>query len=92
MNPDEGLGIAGIGFEHFKAAVAGDVGDLDAVRGRRKVGKLNIDGDGQADLQGHGGEHRAVLVYQIDSYRARAKGLLVRTIRRELHGGGIAGR
>src|SRR5438874_1918331 len=41
----------------------------DAVHGRRKVGKLNIDGDGQGDLQGHGGEHRAVLVYQIDSYR-----------------------
>src|SRR5712691_10172555 len=41
----------------------------DAVRGRRKVGKLNIGGDGQGDLQGHGGEHRAVLVYQIDSYR-----------------------
>jgi ferredoxin-NADP reductase/MOSC domain-containing protein YiiM len=41
----------------------------DAVRGRRKVGKLNIDGDGQGDLHGHGGEHRAVLVYQIDSYR-----------------------
>src|SRR5436853_5929597 len=41
----------------------------DAVQGRRKVGRLNIDGDGQGDLQGHGGEHRAVLVYQIDSYR-----------------------
>ena len=41
----------------------------DAVVGRRKVGRLNIDGDGQGDLQGHGGEHRAVLVYQIDSYR-----------------------
>jgi len=41
----------------------------DAVRGRRQVGKLNIDGDGQGDLQGHGGENRAVLVYQIDSYR-----------------------
>ena len=41
----------------------------DAVGGRRKVGRLNIDGDGQGDLQGHGGEHRAVLVYQIDSYR-----------------------
>jgi ferredoxin-NADP reductase/MOSC domain-containing protein YiiM/ferredoxin len=41
----------------------------NAVRGRRKVGRLNIDGDDQADLQGHGGEHRAVLVYQIDSYR-----------------------
>src|SRR4029434_6992298 len=41
----------------------------DAVRGRRKIRRLNIDGDGQGDLQGHGGEHRAVLVYQIDSYR-----------------------
>lgn len=40
-----------------------------AVEGRRKVGKLNVDGDGQADLRGHGGEHRAVFVYQIDSYR-----------------------
>src|SRR5262249_43055655 len=41
----------------------------DAVRGRRKVGRLNIEGDGQGDLHGHGGEHRAVLVYQIESYR-----------------------
>src|SRR6266699_4344502 len=41
----------------------------DAVRGHRKVRRLNIDGDGQGDLHGHGGEHRAVLVYQIDSYR-----------------------
>jgi ferredoxin-NADP reductase/MOSC domain-containing protein YiiM len=41
----------------------------DAVQGRRKVGRLNIEGDGQGDLQGHGGERRAVLVYQIDSYR-----------------------
>lgn len=40
-----------------------------AVVGRRRVGRLNIEGDGQGDLQGHGGEHRAVLVYQIDSYR-----------------------
>ena len=29
--PDEGLGIAAIGLEHFKAAVAGHVGDLDQV-------------------------------------------------------------
>ena len=28
-----------------------------------------IDGDGQGDLAGHGGEHRAVFVYQIGSYR-----------------------
>ena len=30
--------------------------------------RLNIDGDDQADRQGHGGEHRAVFVYQIESY------------------------
>jgi ferredoxin-NADP reductase/MOSC domain-containing protein YiiM/ferredoxin len=39
------------------------------VTGRRRVGKLNLDGDGQGDLAGHGGEQRAVFVYQIDSYR-----------------------
>jgi len=39
------------------------------VEGARMVRRLNIDGDGQGDLAGHGGEHRAVLVYQIDSYR-----------------------
>jgi MOSC domain-containing protein YiiM len=32
------------------------------------VRRLNIDGDAQGDLAGHGGEHRAVFVYQIDSY------------------------
>ena len=32
------------------------------------VRKLNIDGDGQGDLAGHGGEHRAVFVYQMASY------------------------
>ena len=31
--------------------------------------RLNIDGDGQGDTNGHGGEQRAVLVYQIQSYR-----------------------
>jgi ferredoxin-NADP reductase/MOSC domain-containing protein YiiM/ferredoxin len=30
---------------------------------------LNLDGDGQGDLAGHGGEQRAVFVYQIESYR-----------------------
>jgi ferredoxin-NADP reductase/MOSC domain-containing protein YiiM len=39
------------------------------VDGPRMVRRLNIDGDGQGDLNGHGGEQRAVLVYQIDSYR-----------------------
>ena len=40
----------------------------DSVPGRRKVRRLNIDGDGQGDLAGHGGEQRAVFVYQIESY------------------------
>jgi ferredoxin-NADP reductase/MOSC domain-containing protein YiiM len=39
------------------------------VQGRRMARRLNIDGDGQGDLQGHGGEHRAVFVYQVESYR-----------------------
>ncbi len=39
------------------------------VQGPRMVRRLNIDGDGQGDLAGHGGENRAVFVYQIDSYR-----------------------
>ena len=39
-----------------------------SVTGQRMVRKLNIDGDGQGDLAGHGGEHRAVFVYQMDSY------------------------
>jgi len=30
---------------------------------------LDIDGDAQGDLAGHGGEHRAVFVYQMDSYQ-----------------------
>jgi MOSC domain-containing protein YiiM len=38
------------------------------VVGRRLVRRLNIDGDAQGDLAGHGGEHRAVMVYQMDSY------------------------
>jgi len=38
------------------------------VDGRRMARKLDIDGDAQADLAGHGGENRAVFVYQMDSY------------------------
>ena len=34
------------------------------VEGRRMVRKLNILGDGQGDLAGHGGEQRAVFVYK----------------------------
>jgi ferredoxin-NADP reductase/MOSC domain-containing protein YiiM len=39
------------------------------VDGPVMVRRLNIDGDGQGDTQGHGGEQRAVLVYQLASYR-----------------------
>jgi MOSC domain-containing protein YiiM len=38
------------------------------VEGAVLVRRLNLDGDGQGDLAGHGGEQRAVLVYQTDSY------------------------
>lgn len=41
----------------------------DPIDGRRMVRRLNVDGDGQGDRQGHGGVNRAVFVYQIDSYR-----------------------
>ncbi len=41
----------------------------DPVVGPRRVRKPNVEGDGQGDLAGHGGEQRAVFVYQIDSYR-----------------------
>jgi MOSC domain-containing protein YiiM/ferredoxin-NADP reductase len=40
-----------------------------SVPGRCRVGRLNLEGDGQGDLAGHGGEQRAVFVYQIESYR-----------------------
>jgi ferredoxin-NADP reductase/MOSC domain-containing protein YiiM len=39
------------------------------VDGQRQVRRLNIDGDGQGDLNGHGGEQRAVFVYQMESYQ-----------------------
>ena len=45
------------------------------VSGPRMVRRLNIDGDGQGDLGGHGGEQRAVLVYQLDSYHHWAREL-----------------
>ena len=38
------------------------------VQGKRHVGRLNIEGDAQSDLQAHGGEHRAIYIYQKDSY------------------------
>jgi ferredoxin-NADP reductase/MOSC domain-containing protein YiiM len=39
------------------------------VQGPRRARTVNIDGDGQGDLGGHGGPHRAVLVYQAEAYR-----------------------
>jgi ferredoxin-NADP reductase/MOSC domain-containing protein YiiM len=39
------------------------------VHRRCRVSRLNLEGDGQGDLAGHGGEQRAVFVYQIESYR-----------------------
>ena len=39
------------------------------IHGRVMVRRLNIDGDGQGDLGGHGGPNRPVMVYQLDSYR-----------------------
>jgi ferredoxin-NADP reductase/MOSC domain-containing protein YiiM len=38
------------------------------VEGAVMVRRLNLDGDGQGDLAGHGGEQRAVMVYQTESY------------------------
>jgi ferredoxin-NADP reductase/MOSC domain-containing protein YiiM len=39
------------------------------IPGRVMVRRLNLDGDGQGDLAGHGGLNRPVMVYQLDSYR-----------------------
>ncbi|HEY1484677.1 MAG TPA: MOSC domain-containing protein, partial [Micromonosporaceae bacterium] len=39
------------------------------VAGPAMVRRLNIDGDGQGDTAGHGGEQRAVMVYQTQAYR-----------------------
>jgi ferredoxin-NADP reductase/MOSC domain-containing protein YiiM/ferredoxin len=41
----------------------------EPVDGARMVRRINIDGDDQADRNAHGGEHRAVYVYQLESYR-----------------------
>lgn len=40
----------------------------EPVKGRIRVSKLNLEGDGQADLIGHGGIFRAVYVYSHDNY------------------------
>jgi MOSC domain-containing protein YiiM len=43
------------------------------VTGRIFARRLNLDGDGQGDLHGHGGEQRAIMVYQLESYGYWAK-------------------
>ena len=40
----------------------------EPAHGTVRVGKLNLVGDGQADLMGHGGEFRAIYVYSFDHY------------------------
>ena len=39
------------------------------VQERCRISRLHLDGDGQGDMAGHGGEQRAVFVYQMESYR-----------------------
>src|SRR4051812_20092451 len=39
------------------------------VAGRVFARRLNLDGDGQGDLGGHGGVNRAIMVYQLESHR-----------------------
>lgn len=45
----------------------------EPVSGRRMVRRLNIDGDGQGDVVGHGGEHRAVMVYRLEPRRIHSE-------------------
>jgi MOSC domain-containing protein YiiM len=40
----------------------------EPVQGRIALRKLNLDGDGQADLSVHGGEYKAVYCYQLAHY------------------------
>ncbi len=40
----------------------------EPVEGRIHLGQLNLVGDQQADLKGHGGLNRAVYVYSIENY------------------------
>src|SRR6202007_837972 len=41
----------------------------EPIQGRVLARRLNLVGDGQGDLSGHGGEQRAIMVYQLASYR-----------------------
>ena len=54
--PDERRGTVRTGI--WKQPVDGPV----------RVGRLNLAGDGQADLEAHGGEHKAVYAYPLEHY------------------------
>ena len=64
------------------------------LNGRRMVRKLNIDGDAQADLEGHGGEHRAVFVtpdrFTITGSVFWAATISLSASSAKTHGGGLA--
>src|SRR5437773_2195586 len=47
----------------------------EPVAGRVALRKLNLDGDGQADLRVHGGEYKAVYCYPVEHYRSWKKEL-----------------
>ncbi|MDJ0611872.1 MAG: MOSC domain-containing protein [Kiloniellales bacterium] len=47
----------------------------EPVEGRVMLRRLNLDGDGQADLWGHGGAFRAVYVYPFENYAHWAREL-----------------
>ena len=40
----------------------------EPVEGRVMLGTLNLDGDGQADLVGHGGIYKAAYAYSVENY------------------------
>jgi MOSC domain-containing protein YiiM len=40
----------------------------EPIKGRVMLGALNLDGDGQADLVGHGGIYKAAYAYSVENY------------------------
>jgi MOSC domain-containing protein YiiM len=58
----------------------------EPVKGRVALRKLNLDGDGQADLTVHGGEHKAVYCYSLAHYDYWKKELPGRELRMGMFG------